>query len=40
MAAFAIEEFLGDPSVERLDHCRKDDLFTIAAHFGAFPKAW
>ena len=34
MAGFAIEEFLGNPSVERLDHCRKDDLFAIATHFG------
>ena len=33
MSTFDVEVFLGDPSVERLDACLKDDLYAIAAHF-------
>lgn len=39
MASFDLEGFLNDPSLDRLDACRKVDLFAIASHFDfSFPK--
>ena len=34
MALFDIQAFVDDPSVVRLNACRKADLFAIAEHYG------
>lgn len=31
--SFILQDFIDDPSSEKLDSCRKDDLLSIAAHF-------
>lgn len=34
--SFDLEDFIDNPSFEKLDSCRKDDLLCIAAHFDIF----
>lgn len=31
--SFNLQNFIDDPSFDKLDSCRKDDLLSIAAHF-------
>lgn len=33
MATFELGRFIESPSLEQLDRCRKEDLFTVADHF-------
>ncbi|KAL1254352.1 hypothetical protein QQF64_016581 [Cirrhinus molitorella] len=33
MATFDLDSFVENPTVEKLDRCRKDDLVTIASHY-------
>ena len=33
MEAFDLGVFLADPSMDRIDRCRKADLYAILAHF-------
>ncbi len=36
MATFDLNDFIKQPSVEKLDNCQKDDLFVIAQHYETF----
>lgn len=31
--AFSLQDFIDNPTLEKIDACRKDDLLCIAAHF-------
>lgn len=33
MTMFALDEFVGEPTIGKLDKCRKSDLFEIAEHY-------
>lgn len=33
MSSFDLQDFIKNPTPERLDKCRKDDLIEIAEHF-------
>ncbi len=39
MAAFDLDDFIKQSSIEKLTNCRKDDLFVIAQHYEILPQA-